>query len=317
MGSAPYAASLDSPRSLLHQPLGEAVRRIALSQLAEAGRACTRLAADADAEALHDFRVAIRRLRSTLRAWKKPLCGVVKRRHRRALRKLQRATGCTRDAEVALAWLGRQRDLDAIHAEGAAWLQDELQQRLVIERRRAREALPASFGTLREDLEARLLAGAPASPADGGPRVTYAEALARRLRKRGRAWLDAISHLAGSRDLVEAHTTRLLGKRLRYLVEPAVGLVPDVKALLAHLHAWQDLLGKLNDSRLLRAEVSREARRVRQARRTTHAGLKEIRRRLRRRERTLLRRIAKRASPKSLRAVKRAWKAAVQTLASP
>ena len=316
IGSAPYASALDSARSLLHQPLGEAVQTIVLSQLAEARRACAHLASEADTEALHAVRVAIRRLRSTLRAWRKPLRGVVTRRHRRRLRELQRATGCTRDADVALAWLGRQNDLGAKRGEGVAWLENELRQRAVVQRHRAREALPATFHAIQEDLEARVAASTSASRTVDVPSTTYGEALTRRLRKQGRAWMDALSRLAASRDVGEAHATRILGKRLRYLVEPTVDLVPDLKALLPHLQAWQDLLGRLNDTRVLRAEVSREARRARKAGRSTHAGLKEIRRRLRRRKRAVFKRIGKRASPKRLRLVKRAWKAAVQALAS-
>ena len=52
---------------LLDGPAAAGARVLALGRLADAEEAAARLADPADAEALHDFRVAVRRLRSTLR----------------------------------------------------------------------------------------------------------------------------------------------------------------------------------------------------------------------------------------------------------
>ena len=63
MSAPPHAA-------LLPRPPEEGARRLALSYLDQAARARPRLADPADAEALHDFRVGLRRLRSCLpHAW--------------------------------------------------------------------------------------------------------------------------------------------------------------------------------------------------------------------------------------------------------
>src|SRR3989441_7903639 len=56
------------PDNLLAAPAPRAAHRIALSLLDAATAARERLPDAGDAEALHDFRVAMRRLRSTLRA---------------------------------------------------------------------------------------------------------------------------------------------------------------------------------------------------------------------------------------------------------
>ena len=66
--SARSASSL--PADLLDRPAEEAVRRIALRELDRAERAREALVRGDDPEALHDFRVAIRRLRSHLRAYR-------------------------------------------------------------------------------------------------------------------------------------------------------------------------------------------------------------------------------------------------------
>src|SRR5947207_3444206 len=69
---------------------------------AELGKAIPRVyrAADGDPEAIHDLRVAIRRLRTLLKLSRK----IFGRRHtdavRRALAEVQRATGDLRDEEV-------------------------------------------------------------------------------------------------------------------------------------------------------------------------------------------------------------------------
>ena len=61
------------PAELLHLPRREAVRLLALQQLGQARSTALRLDDETDSEALHDFRVALRRLRSIVKAWKNEL----------------------------------------------------------------------------------------------------------------------------------------------------------------------------------------------------------------------------------------------------
>jgi inorganic triphosphatase YgiF len=60
-------------------------------------------------EALHDFRVALRRVRSVTRALRPYLGKAVRKKHERRLRDAARATALARDAEVQLAWLAQER----------------------------------------------------------------------------------------------------------------------------------------------------------------------------------------------------------------
>ena len=55
-----------------------------------------------DREALHDFRVAVRRLRSVLRAYRRWLGRAAARKARRRFRSLAATTNDGRDAEVQL-----------------------------------------------------------------------------------------------------------------------------------------------------------------------------------------------------------------------
>src|SRR5688572_16607563 len=127
------------PSDLLRRPPTEAARRIVLDLLEQASAAARRLDEDAHEEALHDFRVALRRLRSAVSSWRGELADALGRKHRRALRELQRATSPGRDAEVGLAWLAKQREtMDPPHLAGLAWMTERLETRLEDSMRSAR-----------------------------------------------------------------------------------------------------------------------------------------------------------------------------------
>jgi CHAD domain-containing protein/CYTH domain-containing protein len=236
----------------------EATRLVVLSLLDEAHAAAERLANPADAEALHDFRVAIRRLRSTARAWKRALAPAISRKHRKALEAIQEATGRGRDAEVALAWLAEQReDLASAHRKGLEWLvarlgedQGEAGQEATAG---ARELFAALEGRLRGrlevvELEVRL---EPTGPG------TYAEALASQARDHVNDLLAHLARVGGASDVEEAHASRIRGKRLRYLVEPVAGTLPEADRLVSILKRLQDVLGDLHDAHVLHAELGR------------------------------------------------------------
>src|SRR5262249_8405742 len=89
--------------ALLDLPAVQAACAIALARLDDAASAATRLNDPADREALHDFRVAIRKLRVTVRAYPGGR-DVVAAKQRRRLRRLARVTNPARDAEVQIAW---------------------------------------------------------------------------------------------------------------------------------------------------------------------------------------------------------------------
>ena len=205
------------PPDLLSRPAEEAARRIALGWLAEARAASARLDDPDDAEALHDFRVAIRRLRSTLRAWRSELAGSVPGKLRRALRALQQATGEGRDAEVALAWLGR------------------LTERL---------ALMPTVTSLDDRL----------APRAEVPR--FGSALASRARDGTGALGRRLAAVGSVQDRAACHAARMAGKRLRYLLEP-LRQEASVAPLIERCKALQDLLGDLNDSHVLDDEIAK------------------------------------------------------------
>src|SRR5688500_209800 len=97
----------DLPADLLTRPAAEAARLVARERLDAATAAlerCVQASAEAP-EALHDFRVALRRLRSVVRAYRPYLQRSAPKGVRRRLRKVTDNTNAGRDAEVLLDWL--------------------------------------------------------------------------------------------------------------------------------------------------------------------------------------------------------------------
>ena len=91
-------------------PVERGARRLALVHLDAAMAARIRVKGSTDPEALHDYRVALRRLRSCLRSYRKELRATVTRKSRRQLRRLARGTNRSRDLEVHLEWLTGRRE---------------------------------------------------------------------------------------------------------------------------------------------------------------------------------------------------------------
>ena len=234
---------------------GEGARRVALELLDQAHAAALRWDDPADAAALHDFRVAIRRLRSTLGAWRAELKDSVRKKDRRKLRELQAATGAGRDAEVGIAWLAKEREsLDEARQSGCAWLAQRLEERFAqpLARENAQREFLALEQRLRPRLELMQVAVHLTAPAQV---EHYGDALAARLREHARelARLMALVDAPANRD--GAHAARVQLKRLRYLAEPAEHRVAGVKELIAKFKRLQELLGALNDAHVFGAEL--------------------------------------------------------------
>jgi CHAD domain-containing protein len=239
-------------------PAPEAVRAYALKLIRRTTRACKRLGDSDDSEALHDFRVGLRRLRSHLRAYR-PFHAVGRKAERR-LGSLARQTNPARDAEVALAWLtARRAQLEAHEAAGA----DRLAQRLAAAgtppsadagadvaaeaqmeaQVEAQMEAGEAWGPLAKDLTQRLAR----DPAGAGADTPYGTAAAACLRGQAERLRAELAEVADITDQEEAHQARIAAKRLRYLLEPLVGVVDGTNAATKALTALQDILGEMHD----------------------------------------------------------------------
>ncbi len=298
------------PSDILSHSPEEAARRIALGFLEEARLATLRLDDPGGPEALHDFRVAVRRLRSTLRAWREELGACVRKRHRKALREIQAATGAGRDAEVAVEWLAGQRvHLRGRQRQGHTWLTERLEQRHARAIETARGKVRKDFDRIHDKLRARLevmrIELHVLEPEPGG---TFAKAITRTVRQYANDLIRLLEELGSPDDEREAHAARIASKRLRYLVEPLRQHAEGASGIVRKCKRLQDTLGDLRDAHILRSELvasaevaeadharrlhvlAREAdgeRLRRESRRTVRPGLLELTRRVQRRVETL------------------------------
>jgi CHAD domain-containing protein len=239
----------------LDRPPDEGARIVGLALCAAAEEAARRAGNGADPEALHDFRVAVRRLRSALRAFGPLLGEVIGEGDRRRLRRITRATGPARDAEVLLDWMrGIAGALPERYRPSLEWLASRVEGA----KREGYAALEAEvvprFTRMAPALAQRLAAGAPSPPPGEG---TFGAAMAELVRAQGRAFKDALGKVAVSSDAGPAHRARIQAKRLRYLLEPLRGNErADAAAPVKGLRELQDVLGGLADAHRAEAELS-------------------------------------------------------------
>ena len=196
---------------------------------------------------VHDFRVALRRLRSWLRAFRPELSDTVRKKTRRRLGAIADATSAARDAEVALAWIVAIDSLTAREQAGARYIAD----RLRIDRDAAQtaaramleESLPDVLDTLgkqlgtywlRQDVEVTERSKDMAS-------VTR-DVLVRHADRFG----QAVRRAKSIRDVALLHRARIAAKRLRYLAETLVANA-SASALVVTLAELQDTLGVVHD----------------------------------------------------------------------
>jgi CHAD domain-containing protein/CYTH domain-containing protein len=241
---------------VIDRTAGEGARLVALALLAEADEAAARLEGGADPEALHDYRVALRRLRTTLRAFRPWLEASVGRRDERRVKKAAALTNPARDAEVQLAWLRAQEPgTDGRRRAGLEYLRERIGERaadgaapadVVARHRRLARRLAPRLEVYEENLRA------------DAPGATFGAALAGQLRAQLAALRDRIEAISGPADEATAHRARIEGKRLRYLLEPLRGNPhADAREAVGHLKVLQDVLGELHDAHVLGAELGR------------------------------------------------------------
>ena len=217
-------------------PVTEAAKLWMEARLADVRRHGEAVQREHDRDAIHDLRVASRRLRAALRLFDE---GGALRGDERRVKHLQDALGSVRDTHVQL-------DRASGLKEGAgdkallAGLREDLELELA---HCSAELLPALERFLRHDLprlEHRLPRLQPKGKL-GGHRMR--EHLRQRLGQL-EAWVE---EAMPALDVAAAHRLRVATKRLRYeleLLEPGLGAMAD---LLLWLTSLQDSLGELHD----------------------------------------------------------------------
>jgi CHAD domain-containing protein len=203
-------------------------------------------------------RVAIRRLRSWIRAYRPYVDDTLKKKTRRRLRDLARVTSGARDAEVAAAWVRAHSDVPVRARSGfrdvAERLESERDAGLREIKSQFARDLPGALSALRKQLAEyfdQQTVGEPVvvesmSAAAAAATVRQATRVAR-----------ALGRIKDDTDVDAAHRARIAAKRLRYLIEPMYerGHAP---ASVAQLKALQDQLGDARDMHLFAQRLVRE-----------------------------------------------------------
>ncbi|MGE5545339.1 MAG: CHAD domain-containing protein [Solirubrobacterales bacterium] len=209
------------------------------------------LLATGDGEAVHQMRVALRRLRSAMKIFRSAVGGPELDHIKTGIAWLLGILGPARDAEVFVAEI-----IDPVvdaHADNPALA--ALRRHWLHTRRTDLEAATAAvadrrFTDLLLTLGAWVEAGDWRSTGDravlGAPLLPFATA---QLAKRDRKLRSAAGRGIEELPAAELHQLRILGKQLRYAAEFFAPLFAgkDMRTFVATVSALQDALGQLND----------------------------------------------------------------------
>ncbi len=235
----------------LRLAVADGARAVARHYLKQASEGSDRLASDArDDEALHDFRVAVRRLRSWIRAFDAELTEIRKRDERK-LKEIAHATNPGRDAQVQLEWIDDVvKHGKASQQAPAGWMHKQIAARFHECEDDVAKLVADRWPKLEDKLRKRLDASGSCDET-----ATLAEAIVAQIPKDAEAMWDALAEVRKVTDEAQAHQARIAAKRLRYLIEPAAPHVASGETLRDCLKAIQDDLGRLHDLHVLTHEV--------------------------------------------------------------
>lgn len=242
-----------------------------------------------DSEALHGVRVAIRRMRAALRAFRKPLAPTSAARIDRDLRKLNLALGEARDLDVMIDYLAGdalQKQFDR-HPRWAGFVGHQGELRRLQQATVRRHLRGASFTALqnrigrflRLELPRALQTVPPGSLAEFGRR-TLAKSLRRALK---------LANLRLSHSPAKLHQLRIALRRVRHIgsfFSHVLG--PPTGEVIKRVHAVERALGRIRDVDLALARIQREGPtpprllvgQLERRRRTTETELAEAWRRI-------------------------------------
>jgi len=279
-------------RARRRAPAIEHVRGYLRAQLAEIERTDPLIRSGQDPEAVHDFRVAVRRTRSVLRSTRSLFDGAWLDALREELRWLAGELAPLRDLDVLLSGLRKDSDPDVAPAIKL----------LETERKRARRrVLTTLAGERYLSLLDRLSAAVEAPPARSSE-ISLEAVAEREFRKLRRA----AKKVGPKSPAAEIHRARIHAKRARYaaeLAEPLAG--KRARRFISEVKRFQDVVGAHQDAVVAFEQIHAVLQRSKSPETAFAAGrLAERTQRLRRKARRRMPRAWKRLE----RVGRRAWK---------
>lgn len=215
--------------------------------------AVRRTAAAGDHEAIHDLRVAARRLIAFLRMWRALLPRAGFRRIVRDVRATRTNAGRVRDVEVIVELLRERLDQRSAPDDDALALLREMEARLA--RRRRRAAKRARSQRSRQ-LLARLADAVKAVSSDLLSHLEAYEAAHTRESARRDAAIGALRTSLETSDDAALHRARIEVKKWRYALESLGNGDDRAAAMMNTLRLLQHVMGGILDGAALRALVA-------------------------------------------------------------
>jgi CHAD domain-containing protein len=227
------------------------VTKVLLERRARALKQHIKAAVEGDGTSVHQARVASRRLREAVPVLVRGVKGSKAGRVRRKVRRLTRALGTFREADVTLALLDELASRDTLPRLAL----EEVRRDVIDERdRRLASMLKRLEQVNLGKLDRRLVTMADALQQAEGEE--WRKVLGTRLLKRARALGAAVAEAGQMYGPERLHVVRINIKKLRYALEIAAetGTRP-AGAPVRTLKRAQDLLGRLHDFQVLQTHV--------------------------------------------------------------
>jgi len=229
--------------------------RLTSSLLQRQSRALRRhlpAAVKGDDRAVHQARVASRRLRESVPVLSAGLKGSKANKARRKIRRLTGALGMVRELDVAL------KVVDEMAAAGdvprAAI--DELRAHVLTERQKRREAMLKRLDEVDADKLSRRLTSVSDALASAETEQ-WRQVLGKRLLKRGKRLAAVVEEAGHLYEPERLHQVRIAAKKMRYGLELADGGgVKSAAPMVRTLKRVQEMLGRLQDLQVLLQNVA-------------------------------------------------------------
>ncbi len=241
--------------SVLTRPATEGARIVTLHWLLQLDAARADWEQSSDAEALHRARVALRRLRASIKTHKSLLRGSHPTRLLNAMTRLQRATNAARDADVSTEWLlAESEGLPRDGQTEAAVMLERLREGAESRRARVGSAWKRHLDSLIGRAANRLSAYRVNARLGDAPPMNYAAHLADTIERsisELRAELEALTDVEIDHLPQALHHVRIHLKRQRAMLSPHTAAHPALAAWYAMATRGQDVLGAMRDAAVL------------------------------------------------------------------
>jgi len=250
---------MSKTKSKSGDPVAKAYHGLAGSLFDKASAACDRLGREDD-EALHDFRVALRRLRTHLETHRDHLGKRRANKLRKRLSELVSATNLSRDYEVQRDWIERQIRSDTVspsQREGLGLILTEFcGSGENGANRKDLAPIRKHFAEIGERFRKRRWSVPEHGRSQDAPTQSVVVVTQAALRKHAAKLRGQLNEIDSVDSVRATHRARLAVKRLRYILEPLSKAIPDARDVIVELKAMQDTLGALRDLQILQMQIA-------------------------------------------------------------